>query len=252
LARKPGTVRNAVPRGKSPREQDRPQGERSRSTDSQRPAKATVDSTAELKVIRSRVRRHGLTIRSRPASRGSQQRLYSVLDRATGQVIWSGLKDLVELKSRLWWILRQRRLGSGEGGPSSRVDNVQCPACGTPRSGAFRYCRKCGFDWEEGRSSVPAGSAGPVDPGRPSDARDVIERTQPERLVDDGLVGPPDAASPAARADAGGPRAPSVRPTLLDKVREARPEAGQIVLAMILIGLVSGAAGALIAILLQH
>jgi len=34
-----------------------------------------------------------------------------------------------------------------------------CPKCGTPRVGAFRFCRSCQFDFDEISGSGPAGSA---------------------------------------------------------------------------------------------
>ena len=38
-----------------------------------------------------------------------------------------------------------------------------CPKCGTPRVGAFRYCRSCGFDFDV----LPAAPVAPVAPAAP-------------------------------------------------------------------------------------
>jgi hypothetical protein len=106
------------------------------------------DPIRQMIRIRSRARKQGLAIRTRRASRASGVRAFSVIDRETGQLICSDLRDLDELKNRLWWIIRERRLKSGHPNEINEVPRELCPKCGTPRVGSFRFCRSCGLDFD--------------------------------------------------------------------------------------------------------
>ena len=232
--------------------------ERPRPADGPRHSSVADGPDRELARIRSRVRHLGLTIRSRAATRGSPQRVYSVLDRATGQVVCSGVADLVELKTRLWWILRQRRLGSDQGAAPDPAATLRCPSCGTPRDGFFRYCRSCGYDWEVGHPSTPpvAASPGPTYLVRPDDLGASVVPTLNARPAGIRLSVTP-VARPVAPAEqavgrAGAASAPATAPGAGRTLRDTRSDAGRIVLAMVLIGLLSGVAVAVIAGLLQR
>jgi hypothetical protein len=109
---------------------------------------ATDDSTRQMKRIRSRARIAGLTIRTRRVSRASSERAYSVIDGATGQKLGTDIPDLDELTNQLWWIIRQRRRDSEQGGRTAEAPKESCPACEAVRVGNFRFCRSCGFDFE--------------------------------------------------------------------------------------------------------
>ena len=104
--------------------------------------------------IRLLARTHGLKIRARQVSRGSSQRSYSVLDGETGESLVVA-PDLDELKTRLWWVIRQREVKPPVGA-AGEVPREPCPVCGTPRVGALRFCRSCGQDFEPIRVSEPA------------------------------------------------------------------------------------------------
>jgi hypothetical protein len=46
-----------------------------------------------------------------------------------------------------------------------------CPNCREPRVGMFRYCRKCGFDYDDNAvvpPTAPAGAQAPVPPAAPT------------------------------------------------------------------------------------
>ena len=118
--------------------------------------------------IRLLARTHGLKIRARQVSRGSSQRSYSVLDGETGESLVVA-PDLDELKTRLWWVIRQREVKPPVGA-AGEVPREPCPVCGTPRVGALRFCRSCGQDFEPIRVSerattpVPSTSVPPTTP----------------------------------------------------------------------------------------
>lgn len=102
------------------------------------------DPSGEISHLRSRARKHGLAIRTRRGSRAAGAPVYSLIDRETGRLICSDLRDLYELRGRLWWTIRERRLGAGR---FNQVPRDLCPECGTARVGFFRFCRSCGWDF---------------------------------------------------------------------------------------------------------
>ena len=105
-----------------------------------------------MKRIRAAARTYGLTIRTGRAARGSTERVYSVLDAATGETLGTNLPDLDKLAVQLWWIIRQRR--EPERAPATAAPAREaCPNCGTLRVGSFRFCRSCGMDFEPFRPS---------------------------------------------------------------------------------------------------
>jgi hypothetical protein len=113
----------------------------------------TNDASQQMARIRLLARTHGLKIRARQVSRGSSQRAYSVLDGETGESLVVA-PDLDELKTRLWWVIRQREVKPPVGA-TGEVPREPCPRCGTPRVGALRFCRSCGLDFEPVRVSEP-------------------------------------------------------------------------------------------------
>ncbi|MBA2721108.1 MAG: hypothetical protein H0U52_17990 [Chloroflexi bacterium] len=69
-------------------------------------------------------------------------------DKASGEVLTSGLTDLNEVRTRVWWLLRTRRLGSGGTQAAGEPAQASCEDCGRARVGSFRFCLSCGFDFE--------------------------------------------------------------------------------------------------------
>ncbi|MDQ3128345.1 MAG: hypothetical protein M3Q66_07840 [Chloroflexota bacterium] len=102
-----------------------------------------ADST--LTNLRSALRSAGLEVRSRRLANG---RTYSVRDKASGEVLIRGLTDLDELRNRVWWLLRTRRLRAAGTQAVAVPVRPSCTACGLARVGAFRFCQSCGFDFE--------------------------------------------------------------------------------------------------------
>ena len=107
-----------------------------------------------MKRIRAAARTYGLTIRTGRATRGSAERVYRVLDAATGETLGSKVPDLDKLAVQLWWIIKQRREPERARG-AAEVVREACPNCGTVRVGSFRFCRSCGMDFEPSRPSEP-------------------------------------------------------------------------------------------------
>lgn len=103
-----------------------------------------------------------------------------------------------------------------------------CPRCGTQRAGAFRYCRKCGFDFESGeldpQSPQPPAPLAPIPPSPAPDPAPVAE-IQAKRpwyrgragvglgavlvLVALAAVGRPGQLGSAPSADTAAPRTPA-------------------------------------------
>jgi len=111
-----------------------------------RPIAATPPE--RLTLLRRQARQAGLAINSRSDPRAAGARRYTLVDGATKAVVAGGIRDLDTLATELWWRIRERA--------DHRQDLAQedrsvesCAGCGTPRVGAFRYCRSCGRDFEE-------------------------------------------------------------------------------------------------------
>jgi hypothetical protein len=113
------------------------------------------DSVGQLSHLRSQAKKLGLAIRVQRTSRGSASRLYSVIDRETGQVTYADVQ-LADVQTRLMWIVRDRRLGLERPGPGDGPPEERCPSCGTRRVSFFRFCTACGLDYEATLKPTPA------------------------------------------------------------------------------------------------
>jgi micrococcal nuclease len=80
-----------------------------------------------------------------------------------------------------------------------------CPTCGTKRTGFFRFCSKCGFDFDELVGATPA--VAPIAPGQ-------VELAPSTPTAPAPVATPPPAPIPAAP-----------EPSILDTVTTVRPEA---------------------------
>jgi hypothetical protein len=175
----------------------------------------TDDPKRQMARIRLLARTHGLKIRARQTSRGSGQRAYTVLDGATGESLVVA-PDLDELKTRLWWVIRQREL-QRQSGATNGVARETCPVCGTPRVGALAFCRTCGFDFEPARATVPTTwpvTSTPMPTTSPADSAPVTSRPgtsslftsaplTSSRIASNPIMSSPVASVPAASSRAG-------------------------------------------------
>jgi hypothetical protein len=140
-----------------------------------RPAQGTKtrrpDPAARL---RPKAKLAGILIQARRGPAGSEERRYALVDSATREVLASGIRDVDALGIELWRRIRERAvvaLPAEREGSSASV----CSNCGRRRTGAFRYCRGCGLDFEP----APVAMFDPVrSASRPVFVLD--ERTGPE------------------------------------------------------------------------
>ena len=105
------------------------------------------NSTAPTPHLRSKARKLGFTIRQQRGSRAAGSPLFSVIDRETGQVIDTDILP-VDLRARLWSIVRDRRRARENPGVVFELPEELCPSCGSQRLSFFRFCRTCGLDFE--------------------------------------------------------------------------------------------------------
>ena len=127
----------------------------------------TAVSSVEIRRLRSQARKLGLTVRAQRATRGSDARAYSLIDLETGQPVSTDLQDPVDIRARLWWIVRERTQGgrpTTNGAAGHRSATEHCRLCGTVRSDYFRFCRSCGLDLEADRDPTPLTAVRPVAP----------------------------------------------------------------------------------------
>lgn len=113
------------------------------------------DSVGQLSHLRSQARKLGLAIRAQRTSRGNGLRLYSIVDRETGQAMYADVQ-LADLQTRLTWIVRDRRRALEHPGLEEVPPEERCPSCGTPRVSFFRFCKSCGLDYEATLKPAPA------------------------------------------------------------------------------------------------
>jgi len=110
------------------------------------------ESNDEIRRLRSQARDLDVSIRLQRASRSSGSRTYDLVDRSTGAVIHAGIA-LGEIPERLASIPLDPATAT-IGQPAlerqahERAHGERCPMCGTQRIAFFRWCKKCGFDFE--------------------------------------------------------------------------------------------------------
>jgi hypothetical protein len=141
--------------------------------------------------MRSEAGRIGIAIRTRRPHGTTKRRTYSLIDRSTGTVLFENVDGLVDLETRLARIAWERELASARGLPAKEAPAQSCPTCATKRTGRFRWCRSCGFDYEATvhqepqrlaftlPAEVPARPTGPPPVARPTA---LLRDVQPERF----------------------------------------------------------------------
>ena len=113
------------------------------------------DSVGQMSHLRSQARKLGLAIRVQRTSRGKGLRLYSIVDRETGQAVYADVQ-VADVQTRLTWIVRDRRRALEHPGLEEVPREERCPSCGTPRVSFFRFCKSCGLDYEATLKPAPA------------------------------------------------------------------------------------------------
>jgi hypothetical protein len=167
------------------------------------PSSVPADRLARL---RKQARRAGFAIRARADRRGAGRR-YSLLDETTRSVVASGIADLDALSVELWRLIRER--AGHEVAPAASTRPVDtCPGCSTPRLGALRFCRSCGWDYEPERAAglQPRGAAGrpfgPAAATRPgvSTGSPAMPATRSDSSLEEPQRPTPAARQPASRS----------------------------------------------------
>ena len=197
-----------------------------------------------LKQLREQARRAGLSIQQRRDRRAGHEYRYSILDRETRKVVAAGIHDLDALSSELGARIRDQDPGRPVAAWAPPATEA-CANCGAPRTGAFRYCRSCGFDFEPSTESItqpPAAWPSPV--GVPADVRSDAFRPRQRSLGPDLVPRTATTATSATVTESDPPIATEPRERGMDIAISLR--------WLILIGLVGGLAiGAVTAIVLS-
>jgi uncharacterized protein len=120
-------------------------------------ARVESASNADIKRLRKEAGRLGIAIRMQPVSRASPSRVYRLIERDTGRVIYKDAA-LHDIRTRLW-MMRYRQRAPIASVRAHEPTLNQCPSCGTMRIASFRWCPSCGFDYQAAIEPSP-------DPGR--------------------------------------------------------------------------------------
>ncbi len=190
-------------------------------------------SSVEIRRLRSQARKLGLTVRAQRATRGSDARAYSLIDLETGEPVSTGLQDPVDIRERLWWIVRERTQGSRPTINSTaghRGETEQCRLCGTVRSDYFRFCRSCGLDLEADRDPTPLTAVRPVAAPVGDRARrmtTVAPSTSPAPRTEPPPAAAPNGSSAARVVTSVVPLVPPVPPATLWDDLDAAPAAAR-------------------------
>lgn len=110
------------------------------------------DTAGSVATLRTRLRAAGLTLEERD-DEASDAVVFRVVDGRTGDVVVPDVRDVDDLRNRVWWLLRGRSPTTA--GPAKPANPALCVSCGSRRIGSFRFCLSCGADHEPWKSDRP-------------------------------------------------------------------------------------------------